>query len=304
MAGNAGRLDHGARPRGLLRRDVRRVVRVAAAVPAVRGAVLRPAPPLPHAARRPARAAGRLRRLALLLQQGRDRDIGAARVSGARVLPRPHAGRRASARAAPASRSCPSSPTAVLVAGIVLLGGFRIGLDLVEGKVGDVGYGSAIGATRIQDDEPLYVDSGEQRPALRHLRTRSTTSPTTRSCGSGSRRRAEIDAPDDYELPAARAATLVFDALHRARAVPARHAAAARARGAAARGGARVRVGELPVHAVPADDEQQRHADLDAGRVRAAGAVLGARARRDDRARRCGEVRAAGARAAVRDRAR
>ena len=45
--------------------------------------------------------------------------------------------------------------------GIVLLGGFRIGLDLAEGKVGDVGYGSAIGATRIQEDKPLYVDSGK-----------------------------------------------------------------------------------------------------------------------------------------------
>ena len=42
----------------------------------------------------------------------------------------------------------------------MLLGGFRIGLDLAEGKVGDVGYGSAVGATRIQEGKPLYVDSG------------------------------------------------------------------------------------------------------------------------------------------------
>ena len=54
----------------------------------------------------------------------------------------------------------PIVPAAFLVAGIVLLGGFRIGLDLTSGRVGDVGYGSAVGAYRIQKDEPLYVDSG------------------------------------------------------------------------------------------------------------------------------------------------
>jgi hypothetical protein len=54
----------------------------------------------------------------------------------------------------------PYAPAALLIVGIVLLGGFRIGLELTEGRVGDVGYASAVGAMRIQDDKPLYADSG------------------------------------------------------------------------------------------------------------------------------------------------
>ena len=105
----------------------------------------------------------------------------------------------------------PFVPTAVLVAGIVLLGGFRIGLDLTEGKVGDVGYGSAIGATRIQEGEPLYVDSGRND---QHFDTYGPVNylaydPFVRIWEPTQQ---EIEAPDDYELPAARVATLVFDA--------------------------------------------------------------------------------------------
>ena len=105
----------------------------------------------------------------------------------------------------------PFVPMAVLVAGIVLLGGFRIGLDLTEGKVGDVGYGSAVGATRIQADEPLYVDSGRND---QHFDTYGPVNylaydPFVRIWKPS---QSEIDAPDDYDLPAARAATLVFDA--------------------------------------------------------------------------------------------
>ena len=105
----------------------------------------------------------------------------------------------------------PFVPTAVLVAGIVLLGGFRIGLDLVEGKVGDVGYGSAIGATRVQNHEPLYVDSGKND---QHFDTYGPVNylaydPFVRIWEPSQK---EIEAPDDYDLPAARAAAIVFDA--------------------------------------------------------------------------------------------
>jgi hypothetical protein len=105
----------------------------------------------------------------------------------------------------------PIVPTAVLVAGIVLLGGFRIGLDVVEGKVGDVGYGSAIGATRIQEDEPLYVDSGKND---QHFDTYGPVNylaydPFVRIWQPSQK---EIEAPDDFDLPAARAAAIVFDA--------------------------------------------------------------------------------------------
>ena len=105
----------------------------------------------------------------------------------------------------------PFVPAAVLVAGIVLLGGLRIGLDLTEGKVGDVGYASAIGATRIQTHQPLYKDSGKDEP---HFDTYGPVNylaydPFMRIWKPSQK---EIEAPDDYELPAARAAALVFDA--------------------------------------------------------------------------------------------
>jgi hypothetical protein len=105
----------------------------------------------------------------------------------------------------------PFVPAAVLVAGIVLLGGLRIGLDLTEGKVGDVGFASAVGATRIQDKEPLYKDSGKDEP---HFDTYGPFNylaydPFVRVWKPSQQ---EILAPDNYELPAARAATLVFDA--------------------------------------------------------------------------------------------
>ena len=106
----------------------------------------------------------------------------------------------------------PFVPAAFLVAGIVLLGGFRIGLDLSQGKVGDVGYGSAVGATRIQDGKPLYVDSGRED---QHFDTYGPVNylaydPFVRIWKPSQQ---EIDMPDDYELMAARVATLTFDAL-------------------------------------------------------------------------------------------
>ena len=99
----------------------------------------------------------------------------------------------------------------MLVAGIVLLGGFRVGLDVVEGKVGDVGYASAIGATRIQEGQPLYADSGKDDE---HMDTYGPVNylaydPFVRVWKPSQQ---EIQAPDDYELPAARVAALVFDA--------------------------------------------------------------------------------------------
>jgi hypothetical protein len=106
----------------------------------------------------------------------------------------------------------PFVPAAVLLAGIVLLGGFRIGLELTEGKVGDVGYASAVGATRIQEDKPLYVDSGSSD---QHLDTYGPVSylaydPFVRVWKPT---RQQIEAPEDYELTAARAAAITFDAL-------------------------------------------------------------------------------------------
>jgi hypothetical protein len=106
----------------------------------------------------------------------------------------------------------PFAPFAVLVAGIVLLGGFRIALSVTEGRVGDVGYASAIGATRIQEHKPLYVDSGE---ADQHFDTYGPVNylaydPFTRIWQPT---RQQIDAPQSFELTAARAAAIAFDLL-------------------------------------------------------------------------------------------
>jgi hypothetical protein len=106
----------------------------------------------------------------------------------------------------------PFVPAAALVAGIVLLGGLRIGLELTEGKVGDVGYASAVGATRIQADEPLYADSGADD---QHFDTYGPVNylaydPFVRIWEPT---RQQIELPDDYELAAARAAAIAFDAL-------------------------------------------------------------------------------------------
>ena len=47
-------------------------------------------------------------------------------------------------------------PVSWLAIGIVFLAGFRIGLNLVESNVIDVGYAGVIGADRLADGDPLY----------------------------------------------------------------------------------------------------------------------------------------------------
>jgi len=47
-------------------------------------------------------------------------------------------------------------PVTALVVGIVLLAGFRVGLNLADSNVIDVGYSGVIGADRIADGDPLY----------------------------------------------------------------------------------------------------------------------------------------------------
>jgi hypothetical protein len=106
----------------------------------------------------------------------------------------------------------PYVPAVALVAGIVLLGGFRIGLSTTEGRVGDVGYASAVGATRVQEDKPLYADGG---PDDHHFDTYGPVNylaydPFVRIWKPT---REQIDSPQDFELTAARAAAITFDLL-------------------------------------------------------------------------------------------
>jgi hypothetical protein len=106
----------------------------------------------------------------------------------------------------------PIVPAAFLVVGIVLLVGLRIGLDLTSGRVGDVGYGSAVGAYRIQKDEPLYVDSGGNDL---HFDTYGPVNylaydPFVRVLEPTEQ---QLQASSNYDLPAARVAAIVFDLL-------------------------------------------------------------------------------------------
>ena len=50
----------------------------------------------------------------------------------------------------------PLVPVSWVVAGVVLLAAFRVGLNLVDSNVIDVGYAGVIGADRITDGEQLY----------------------------------------------------------------------------------------------------------------------------------------------------
>ncbi len=94
-----------ARPRlfGRHRPEGERPLRLAAALPAVPGAVHRPSAPLPPPSPRPAGAA-RPRRLAVVLQPRRDHRLGAAHLPGAGLLPASHAGGRAAGRGSARAR--------------------------------------------------------------------------------------------------------------------------------------------------------------------------------------------------------
>jgi hypothetical protein len=109
-------------------------------------------------------------------------------------------------------RLVPYAPAAFFVVAILALVGFRVGLDLTDGKVGDVGYASAIGAYRIDHGQPLYVDSGRDD---QHFDTYGPVNylayyPFVKAIPPS---QTEVTAPDDYNLGSARAATLAFDLL-------------------------------------------------------------------------------------------
>jgi hypothetical protein len=110
------------------------------------------------------------------------------------------------------ARLVPFAPAAFFVIAILLLVGFRVGLDLTDGKVGDVGYASAAGAWRIEHGQPLYVDSGRQD---QHFDTYGPVNylayyPFVKAFPPTQQ---QVTQPDDYDLTAARAATLAFDLL-------------------------------------------------------------------------------------------
>jgi hypothetical protein len=73
-------------------------------------------------------------------------------------------------------RLVPHAPLAWLMVGIVFLAAFRVGLNVVDSNVIDVGYAGVIGADRIVDGDPLYgegfsrdVEHGDTYGPLNYL---------------------------------------------------------------------------------------------------------------------------------------
>ena len=174
---------------------------------------------------------------------------------------------------------------------LVLLVGFRVGLNVTDSNVIDVGYAGVIGADRIVDGDGLYgpkfsedVERGDTYGPVNYL----LYVPFEQAMPwSG--------AWDD--LPAAHGAALAFDLLTLAGLMLLGLRLRAGPGGPRAGGGAGLRLGGLPVLAVRAGDEHQRLAGGAVHRGRAAGAdpaagALGAGARRRGGARGRGQVRA------------
>ena len=176
------------------------------------------------------------RRLALLLQPRRDRPLGAARIPAAPLPAGAHA--CGSGCAAAASGLRPVWPAAWLLIAALFLVGFRVGLNIADSGVIDVGYASVVGADRIADGEPIYGRLPRRRLPGRHLRPGQLLRLRALRAGlalerqlgrpSGRARRGGLLRPRDVRAPA-----------------PARPAAAPRPRGPDAGRDARLRLGGL-----------------------------------------------------------
>ena len=133
----------------------------------------------------------------------------------------------------------------------MFLGAFRIGLNVADSNVIDVGYAGVVGADRIVDGDQLYgegfstdVERGDTYGPVNYL----LYVPFEQALPWSGRW-------DD--LPAAHGAAISFDLLVIAGLLLLGTAAAARPRRHGARRGARIRVGGLPVHRVRARVELQ-----------------------------------------------
>ena len=184
-------------------------------------------------------------------------------------------------------------PIPWLAVAIVFLMAFRIGLNVLNSNVIDVGYAGVIGATKLIHGQPLYG----HWPADNAYG--DTYGPVSYYFYVPFRLIFGWSGTWD-SLPAAHAAAIFFDVITLGGPVPRRPPV----EGQRARDPARLRLGRVPVHAVHAQLQHQRRARRRDGHLRAAGDHLGARPRRVRRARRPDQVRAvrAGAAVAARDR--
>ena len=181
-------------------------------------------------------------------------------------------------------------PASWLAIGIVFLVGFRVGLNVTDSNVIDVGYAGVIGADRIADGDPLY---GNWPKDNEHG---DTYGPVTYAAYLPFEQLFPWTG-EWNDLPAAHGAAIVFDLL----ALAGVFLLGRRIGGTGARHHRRVRVGGVPVHALRAEHERERQPRDAAHRRRAARREQPGRARGGDRPRRAGEVRARGARAGAGD---
>ncbi len=186
----------------------------------------------------------------------------------------------------------PHAPMGLLLAGLVFLIGFRIGLNVIDSNVIDVGYSGVIGADRIADGDSLY--DGEFAP---DNQSGNVYGPVAYLAYLPWEQIFPWDGTWG-DLPAAHAAAITFDLLT-ILGLYVLGAAAAR-KGARAR--TRIRLGRVPVHPLRARDQHERHARRGAARVGARRPLDPDGSRRADRARVRRQVRGAGARAALRGR--
>ena len=168
----------------------------------------------------------------------------------------------------------PVWPVWLLVAATIFLAGFRIGLDLGDSNVIDVGYSGVIGAQRIASGQAPYghfpQESGAAVRARRPQRPHRAAHPGERALRGAERARRHVR-PGGVRGVLARLRDLRMGgegrpaarrALHVDRLRPRLHARARARRPAlrrtAACGDARVRLGCVPVHAVRRELELER----------------------------------------------
>ena len=163
----------------------------------------------------------------VFFNRGEIGAVGAARLSGAALPAGANADRRLSRRASGPGRSCLHVPLAALAVLLVFVAAFRIGLNVADSNVIDVGYAGVIGADRIVDGDELYgegfsadVEHGDTYGPVNYLLYVPFEQALRWSGGW-----------DD--LPAAHAAAIAFDLLVIGWPVPARPAAASGPRGPA-----------------------------------------------------------------------
>ena len=189
------------------------------------------------------------------------------------------------------------SPIRWLAIAAVVLAIFRIGMNVVDSQVIDIGFANVVGADRIADGDGVYdgqftplIDRGDSYGPFNYISYIPFEQLLPWDGGLES-------------LPAAHVAAILFD-LARRRAAPARRASSARGqRGSRSRRGPRLRLVRLPVHALCARRQRRQRRAVAALLVAALIAFASPRqARAGHRPGGGDQVRPAGAGAAVRGR--